>query len=274
MKIALIPPIPNLGDYAVGGIHLLLSHLFDEFPEYEKHYRTRSQAGDYVILDNSAHEHGKGDALEALLARAASVEADEVVIPDVLFDARGTVESARQALRWLKSGEGHAMYELAGSPRLMYVPQGDTRPEWAWCLRELMAAHEAVQEELELETPVVGISKDYYFWHRGLTSLIQDNLVDLRVNQGIDVHCLGWPTDLWALAKVQRDHPWVRSTDSAKPFVYAKSGILLEPGGKVPEYPRRDERYFHDPLPPEALDLAEKNIEVFKASATDELIGV
>lgn len=273
MRTALIPPIPHLEEFASGGTHLLLSHLF-EHPKYALHYKKRSEVGDYIILDNSAHEAGKGNKFTTLLIQAKSVLADEVVVPDVLFDSRGTVEGARASLRWLRSREGQDAYKACLSPRLMYVPQGENRSEYAWCLREMIAAHEAAEEHLDLQPPVIGISKDYYNWpNEGLVGLVKD-MTDLRVRMSIDIHCLGWPTNLWALAPVARYYSWVRSTDSAKPFVYAKAGILLEPGGKVPEYPRRDPNYFTERLTADQLELARKNVEVFKASASDMLIGV
>lgn len=274
MRTALIPPIPHLRRFASGGTHLLLSHLFT-YPEYISHYQKRSEEGDYVILDNSAHEAGQGHKMSTLLIQASAVLADEVVVPDVLFDARGTVEGARSSLRWLRGVEGQSAYQDALRPRLMYVPQGANRSEYAWCLREMMSAHEGAQEHIELDPPVIGISKDYYNWQpQGLHGLIRDFMTDLRVNQKADIHCLGWPTDLWAIAPVARYYPWVRSTDSAKPFVYAKNNILLEPGGKVPEYPHRDPGYFEEELKDEQLEIATINVQVFEASATDLLIGV
>lgn len=274
MKTAHIPPFPHLEEFASGGTHLLLSHLFVH-QEYSSHYQKRSEQGDYIILDNSAHEVGKGNKMEDLLTQAQAVLADEVVVPDVLFDARGTVEGARSSLRWLRGHEGQVAYQDALSPRLMYVPQGDNRSEYAWCLREMIAAHENATEYLELKPPVVGISKDYYYWpHGGIVGLIRDLMQDLRKYNKIDIHCLGWPTDLWALAPVNRYFPWVRSTDSAKPFVYAKNEILLEPGGSVPDYPRRDPNYFTEALTETQLEIARKNCSVFEASASDMLIGV
>jgi hypothetical protein len=275
MDIALIPPIPELEGFGTSAkcpnTHLLLSHLLSS-KAYEDYYIERSEMGDYLILDNSAHEHGQGVAVEALLKQAMRLHCQEIVVPDVLFDARGTVESARRALEWMETTKGKRLYNAAHRPRLMFVPQGDKRPEWGWCLKQLMQLHDLYDESLCLGTPVIGISKDYYYWHGGLSRLVDDYLLPYRMTQRIQVHCLGWPTDLWALAQVARHHPWVRSTDSAKPFVYAKNNILLEPGGKVPEYPRRDERYFEDPLNEEQRHLARRNVEVFLAAANDQLI--
>lgn len=270
MKTALIPPIPHLGQFATGGIHLLLSHLVKAYPEYERHYSERATAGDYLILDNSAHEFGVGNGMAELMAQARALGAEEVVVPDVLFDWRATVESAKAAVSWLNSTPGKKAWELAGRPRLMYVPQGDGRSQWARCLQKLMFAHQDLDGEHG--PPVIGISKDYYNLRGSLAGLIDEFVREWYEFERADVHCLGWPTSLWDLADVARDHPWVRSTDSAKPFVYAKAGILLEPGGKVPQYPRRDKRYFDDPLTDNSLEVAVRNAQVFEAAARDELV--
>lgn len=285
MKAAMIPPVPDLDRYATGpGIHLLLSHLFKK-KGYLDYYARRSDEGDYLILDNSAHEHGIGNSMEQLLKEARKVCATEVVVPDVLFDAKSTVESARLSLRYLEERKGERAWDRAGKPRLMYVPQGNNRPEWSWCLRTMLNLHDhAHLENNELPPPVIGVSKDYYWWHGGLPALFKAHLNPLKAARpSIDVHLLGWPTALWQTALIAREFPWVRSTDSAKPFVYAKNGILLEPGGKVPEYPRRDPRYFDDPLLHHAEiemngtmytidEIARRNMTVFESAATDHLI--
>ena len=275
MKIALIPPIPNLTLAREGdGIHLLLAHLCKE-QKYVDFYKERSRKGDYVILDNSAHEHGTGSPMEGLLHLARRLEAHEVVVPDVLFDMRATVESCRRTLRWLVTPEGWAAYEAANRPRLMLVPQGPTMQALILCLRGLLEAWErfVVTAPGLTPPPVVGVSKDYQSYSKGLPWFVSNVLTFYRGNGMYDVHLLGWANDLWATAEVQRLAPWVRSTDSAKPFVYAQAGVRLEPGGRYPEYPRRNEDYFEAKIEdPVVLAAAKANIEVYRAAATDALI--
>ena len=185
--------------------------------------------------------------------------------PDVLFDANGTVEATRQMLKYIEKHPD--VYKKAGEPRLMLVPQGQDRTQWVKCLNNLLKAFETTRENVRLEEPVIGVSKDYdIFVKGGITTLVREYLRDR------EVHCLGWPSDLWSLARVQQECPWVRSTDSAKPFVYAKHEILLEPGGRVPEYPRRPPNYFDVEFNYQQHEIAARNIRVFDAAATDALI--
>jgi len=269
MRVALIPPIPDLTYQATTDIHLLLSHLIDR-PGYLEHYRRRKRMGDYIILDNSAHEHGSGNGARKLLFQAMLVGADEVVCSDVLFDAAGTCERTEQMLLYICSDDGWNAYWTAGAPRLMLVPQGKDEKSWAWCLKRLINVYDAHVSHLVTSPPVIGVSKDYDDWNGGIARLISRYCKPYR-SRGIDVHCLGWPTNLWSLAQVRKRTPWVRSVDSAKPFVYAAAGIRLEPGGPVPKYPHRMPNYFDTPLA-RCTPIARTNVEVFKAAASNELI--
>lgn len=270
MKVALIPPVPDLGRYD-SDIHLLLSHLVDKRPYFE-FYKRRRRAGDYLILDNSAHEHGSGNAVHQLLFQAMILRVNEVVCSDVLFDAKGTAEKTEAMLQYIASDRGWDTYVAAGSPRLMLVPQGRNEREISQCLHRLLYLWEVHMARLATTPPVIGISKDYDDTvDGGIASLIVKYCAPARVRYWADVHCLGWPSNLWSLAEVCRQAPWVRSTDSAKPFVYARAGVRLEPGGEVPTYPHRTDDYFEKPLGRSTI-IAKANVEVFKAAATNCLI--
>jgi len=273
MRVALIPPTPDLHRLPRTGIHLLLSHLFDQ-DGYLEYYQARRDAGDYLILDNSAHEHGIGEREESLLRKATELNAQEVVVPDVLFDRRGTVEQMKRFMKFLTSPRGSQVYVDAGYPRLMIVPQAEIRNEWGMCLRAMLSAWDMFTSKMTmpLESPVIGISKDYENWRGGLQRLIRDFVAPIYDERDFDVHLLGWANNLWATAAIAEEFPWIRSTDSAKPFVFAKSGIKLEPGGKIPAYPRRDPEYFQEPLLEWQWRIALVNIEVYKAASENDLV--
>lgn len=269
MKVALIPPTPDLRKLPRTGIHLILSHLFSD--EYLEFYKERRLEGDYIILDNGAHEKGIGEEETGLLEKAALVASQEVVVPDALFDRRATVERARRFLRYIMTPKGQIAYSKAGNPRLMLVPQAAERAEWAVCLKAMLTAWDTITLG-ELESPVIGISKDYDLWRGGLPRLIRDFVEPLYDDRDFDVHLLGWANNLWSTAEIAGAFPWIRSTDSAKPFVFAKNLIQLEPGGRVPAYPRRDVNYFTESLTPRQWEIALVNVEVYKAAAENELI--
>ena len=274
MKIALIPPIPELGKYETEGIHLMLAHLLSD-KDYVKYYAEMHKRGEYLILDNSAHEFGKGNPIEDLFDLCMEVGADEVVVPDVLFDRRGTIQGAKKTLAYLRTPAGVRHWVKAGQPALMFVPQGNSRKDWKDCYTQLLYLWSSHLQNAgwDEDLPVVfGVSKDYDYVRGGISSLVGEIKASKMQFKNLRVHCLGWPADLWSIARVAREHPWVRSTDSAKPFVYAWNEVLLEPGGAVPTYPHREKEYFTTALTDVQHSIAVRNVEVYQATARDEIM--
>lgn len=267
MKTALIPPIAHLEEFCSGNrIHLVLSHLL-ESPAYRRFYREERLRGKYLILDNGAHENTSGEAMADLLDKAVSIRASEIVLPDTLFDHRATVRGIEDALVYL-IGPGQDAWGGNAHPRMMLVPQGKTRTEWERCFADLVGAYTKAQvamPHLLPRSPVIGVSKDYEIWEGGIPSILE-HLETFRDWMSFDVHLLGWGRKLEVLAELALRFPWVRSTDSAKPFVYAMAGIELGLGD-YPEYPKRPADYFGRTLTAEALQIAHYNVEVFKEAA-------
>lgn len=266
MKAALIPPIPHLDMAANEPLHLVLSHLLED-KEYRAFYRTQRLRGAYLILDNGAHENTAGEAMADLLLKAYGIRANEVVLPDTLFDADATVRGTREALDYLL-GEG----QDRPIPRMMLVPQGATRQEWNDCFEALVVTYQnawAARPDLIPTKVTIGVSKDYDEdkFEGGHIALLE-HLASFRQWLTFDVHLLGWARDLHVLTFLRDRYPWIRSTDSAKPFVYASHGVSLEVGTS-PAYPRRRPDYFKEALTPEQVAIAAYNVEVFKEAAGD-----
>lgn len=266
MKVALIPPIPELDFFGYGQFHLLLAHLLRN-NTYLQHYRKQREMGAYLVLDNSAHE-GKGDSADKLLQLALATRAQEVVVPDVLFKANETVEGAIQAHEIWFEGDKKTMGDL--NPSLMYVPQGDDVDDWCECLKYLLGIHMNSARKYEIRrSPVIGISKDYEMWDGGILALIKHRLIpilqrhDIRYRVYPKVHLLGWGRNLWALKELASECSWIRSTDSAKPFVYAANEIELNSDLPVPEYPKRSINYFTTRLTTKQRRTAAINVSVF-----------
>lgn len=276
MKAALIPPIPNLDPFGRGDLHLLLAHLFKN-KEYLHHYMQQRLGGAYLILDNSAHEFKTGVGAVELLNAALSVSAQEIVVPDVLDQGPETVERAVEALEtWYENEEDTRIYNL--NPVLMYVPQGRDVEEYYQCMEELVQLHEYMAKRKDTRRDfVLGISKDYDEWPCTLMEILEtvegvkDSLwedKEIRMN----VHLLGWSRNLWNLNTYARRFPWIRSTDSCRPFNYALNNIQLDPHSDPPPYPKRHRTHFYKQrLSAFQVDYAVHNVEVFKAAAEGRL---
>jgi hypothetical protein len=271
LQVALIPPVPALSKFGHGSFHLLLSHLLQD-KRYFDHYQAQRKHGAYLCLDNSAHENGQGDDPEVLMFNAVALNAQEVVVPDVLDDGVATIERVTSALEKWFEHEYSPIRQL--HPTLMYVPQGAHVKEWEMCLLECIRLHLFVAKRYGYRKDfVIGLSKDYEVWRGGLDNLLSNFIYPQVIRyqkQGvtIKVHLLGWGRNLWELGVLARKHTWIRSTDSAKPFVYALSGINLNNhlDELPPKYPKRPKNYFSRNLF-QVEEIAKENVAVFKALA-------
>lgn len=275
MKAALIPPIPMLNEFGHGSFHLLLSHLCSN-QTYLDHYQMERARGAYLVLDNSAHEFDIGQRADVLIDQAISLKAQEIVVPDQLDDAEGTIESALSAMEvWFEGDRAAEMRAL--DPALMFVPQGKDEKEWVECFKELLRLQTYVAKNRGARTDfVIGLSKDYEVWDGGLYHLIADYLIPIKYSAEkagvkVHVHLLGWGRNLWELKTLANIFPWIRSTDSAKPFVYGLRGIeLIDYLEKdPPKYPKRNKGYFSQYMTTQQRRISRRNVKVFKQLAED-----
>jgi len=244
-------------------MHLILSREVYASPFYMLHYKAEVDNGAYVILDNSAHETGRGDPGDVLLQQALLIGAQEIVLPDVLFDARETYRLSRQALRVLAECARQWTHDTLS---VMIVPQAAAVSEWMELLVELVELYAELMSRhpRALPQPVLGISKDYFSaWDGGIRRLI-----DAGLSLNLDIHLLGWWWKGWEeLGQIAREYGTsIRSIDSAKPLVYALRGIKLIPGEPLP-YVKRPRDFFSRKLTPEQIPIATHNVEVFNRLA-------
>jgi hypothetical protein len=136
MRAALISPASLLqrvqpySDY-----HLILTHLVIYNRAYCDFYATRSKAGDYIILDNSAAEkNARSLPLKNIVLAAVLVKPRVVVLPDYLFDARRTLDELANALR---SPQLRFMRRVLPETKLCGVIQGVDVHDWFDCFEIL-----------------------------------------------------------------------------------------------------------------------------------------
>lgn len=90
---------------------------------YSTFYLNRRRAGDFVILDNGAAEGVDFSDPKRLTKLASDIEANEIIVPDVMGDTVGTISRAK----------GFAPY-AAPEYKYMAVLQGSTQQEVLRCL--------------------------------------------------------------------------------------------------------------------------------------------
>ena len=236
---ALIPPISMLSLIQGDRYHLALAHLAlpnqrdSEF--YRRFFRQESELGNFVILDNGAHELGKGLDPIRLADIALDIRASEVVLPDRLFWGEDTVDHSLDAISRLRG-------VLPSETKYMGVPQGRTLFEWFSCMERL----------IDLGATSIGISKDYEIWEGGLMFLVA------LVPAGIEVHLLGFgrqPEKLFT-ASNEKYRSKIRGTDSAKPIIFAMAGLRYDQDiARWPTYCKRPGNYFDRIFNPRDVQL-------------------
>lgn len=121
-----------------GNYHLLLAHDVAKDPGYGEFFDKLHMYT--VIMDNSVIELGNAVDLGVIKQACHNVPPTTVVLPDVLLDAKATVDSCQAALVEWRS----AFADLLDKPiaytsfkrGFMIVPQGNTIEEWAWCAEQ------------------------------------------------------------------------------------------------------------------------------------------
>lgn len=77
--------------------HLVLAHLVNDDPTYAEFYRNRSQAGDFIMMDNSAYELKEPYAPDHLVELGKKCGAHAIVLPDYPFQACAkTIDAANK----------------------------------------------------------------------------------------------------------------------------------------------------------------------------------
>jgi hypothetical protein len=260
MQVGLISPIPELRNFKQdSSFHLVLSHLLNEHFDYASYYGDARLNGHFVVLDNSCHEFGFGNNHELLFEQARIHNFQEVVLPDELFSVSGTTKRTWDAIEWLKE---HTEFV---PDSLMIVPQGNDVDEFDICLETLLVT---LKKAKLLAKITIGISKDFQVWEGGIYRIVEELIYPLLEKGDInDIHLLGWPTKLWELGQIATDFPKIRSTDSAKSFVYAMKNITLQYGVNIP-YPHREKNYFESTFTDEQRKIARYNVQVFLNTAS------
>lgn len=216
MKLGIIAPVPELDKLPIGDCHLILTSLVLSNQAYADFYRSRSDAGDFIIMDNDAHENKEALPIKDLIKAAEIVKPSEIVLPDVIRDSVATAIRTLRAVHEFKAG-------FPGTS-LMAVIQGSTLYEWRKCLTELS------KKAAYIDT--IGIPRvfadDFGTW-----CLAVQMVLDYWPHTGTQtfpvIHLLGSPHNIDSASQVERMWPGkIRSTDTAKPVHYALAGIGME----------------------------------------------
>lgn len=278
MQTIPIPPCAHVTEFMENEhTHLVLAHIFQQYPQYAKHYselaHIRAKVPPYIILDNGAYELGKSISPTDLYHIAKKVRANEVAMPDALRDREATLIATESGLRAFQA----LLHEdnMIG-PNIMLIPQGRTVAEWAYCLFKMVDLYVnryRFTQEFYRSALVIGVPKWLQELPGGRYDMIANyvhpvvsDLCGTVIHVPVHVHCLGWETDMFSVGRLVRDFPWIRSIDSAKPFRFAAANKLLDWTLCQPDY-RHGSDYFNWELNPIQLAFAKDNLQTYRMIA-------
>jgi len=186
------------------------------------------------MLDNGAYE-GKAVPFSVLLKLAREMNVHEIVIPDVMGDAKLTLRNAKRLID-----------KVPSRYRIAIVPQGKDIPEFIDCFKKM----------LKLKPNTICFPK----WLGLSRPLVVNYLMKKDLLRGIgQFHLLGLDNICEFFGYRPESLYYIRSVDTSKPFTFARYGKIL----KVFEAQHYDRVPMDVPeFSPERKELVVKNMRV------------
>lgn len=119
-----------LGNYLLVLAHDVINHEADYVFLMDETMGTTNRVDDFVIMDNGVIELGKAMAFQAVIEAADIVQADCIIMPDVVGDFHGTRHAVKVEYGHIEDCD----YDI------MKVPQGKTPKELVECVEWLIEA--------------------------------------------------------------------------------------------------------------------------------------
>jgi len=251
MKLALIPPACLFGYHARTDYQLLLPQLWFKYPQYRRMFSSLKESQptgkQYYILDNGAAE-GYSCSADDLMRAAVASHADEIVIPDMIKDAEGSIRALE--------GFMHYLNRSAYNPtafKFMAVAQGKRLDEiWSYT-KWLITEWGPSLTSIGLPRHLLGTLANPYARISLAKALQNEYGSDLPA-----LHFLG-ANPLWCteLEEAAQQVPWVRGYDTSMPFVYGWQREFLEDTKQI----SRPKNYFDLRYQQEQAECSEKNVQ-------------
>lgn len=221
---------------------------------YRAFFRREAQRGAEIIVDNGVFDLGHALPAADLVAAARTVDACEIILPDVMRDGPATIEASDEAAR--------EILDRTDEFRLCVVLHAADDQEWLRCY-DYFASSDYVgaialpasrRHAPEGQICRTRWAATRYLEERGL------------VEDGITYRLLGLGRTGHLELVEQREHEWIASVDGAAPVILGAMGIAMLPGGpyEKPPTPRIENLGL---IPEERFDLIRRNIAVVRAAA-------
>lgn len=229
MKIGIICPVAHLEDFAIkSDFHLILPHLFKEFPAYREFYRYRAQQGDFVLQDNSVFELGHSLSADMLIEEANLIGASEMSACEVLSNS---LESYKAAIHTVERS-----VKLGNKIPLLAVVQGESLSSFINYFFSLNSISEISSLGLPFDLDYLEGENHLFTDYDSLKSrtlrrvLNRWRLVEILDEEAKKRNVTIKSTHLMGLSdgmelQKYKNYYWIRSNDSSSAYVHGAAGF-------------------------------------------------
>ncbi len=228
--IAVAPIVPTAYletmSEAPRSVYLALAHQVLGDPVYRDFFRQQKA---YVVLDNSAFELGAALSSKDILQAMTRIQPQEIVLPDVLYEATETVQRVQDFLKAY-------VPLLPTGIRYMAVPHGKTMQEYVECYKKLAAMP---------HVHTLGIGTIYNSAFEGGRTAIFQTLQTQGTLSSKPHHLLGLGDSGNLELEKLKKYAVIRSCDSSAAYMQARHGVQLVEG--QPYKKIREKINFSDP---------------------------
>lgn len=229
MKTAVIVPPSYLSHIGFQtGYHMALGQWLVKYPAYLDWYRTAHVRGDFIMVDNGAAEpEEERVSWTDVLMAANTINADEIVLPDVLRDGTATLKQTMLVA-----------HQIPYKNRCI-IPQGRIWSEWLDCFQKL-------HHELNGRYATIGIAKHLERLEGGRVEALR--MLPDHVKLHYNIHLFGFyqaPHD--EIKACRQTGLSIRGVDSGAPIAYAQNARWIGEGVhySLDEYMKPDERFVN-----------------------------
>lgn len=243
----------NYNDYGY-----CLVHLLEEIPEYYEFFKQSVAEGRHVLLDNSIFELGVSFDPDRYAHWINVLTPTEYIIPDVLEDTLGTMDSGLDFVEKYPNLPG----------KKIGVVQGKTYEELVMCYQYM---------DKTLEVDKIAISFDYSYYTKlvphpnkwmsfalGRAQTLINMMKDGIINKDKPHHLLGCALPI-EFFFYREGFEWIETIDTSSPIVHGLLDIVYEPGGLVNKQTIKLIDLIHSIPSDEQVDKINWNISVFRS---------
>ncbi|MGH3789898.1 MAG: hypothetical protein ACRDQ9_03690 [Pseudonocardiaceae bacterium] len=222
INVSVIAPAAYLRDFAAQNpatVHHVATQRVLEDPTYREFFLEEAGLGATIILDNGVFDLGESLGPDDLVCAARAVHAEEIILPDVMYDGPGTIRASDLAAA--------RILDLSDEFRLCAVVHAADDEQWHRCYDHFASTDHvgaiAFPASRRKET-----SDELSRNRVAATGYLQDHGL---VDPGRIYRLLGFGRIGHLELFEQRKHEWISSIDGAAPVLLGAMGVRMLPDG-------------------------------------------